>query len=504
MNSPESDPYASPQSTSEQPSKTSEDHASVPEGDRIALIQKLAYSCGMFVNNLQAAAIPAMMIVLNLGLGLDPRSVGIIGFLPRIFDAVSDPMMGYISDNTRSRWGRRRPYIFAGAVIAGLIFAGMWQFPDGQSNTFYFWFFLTGLITYFLTYTIYATPFVAFGYEMTPNYHERTRLHAFANATGQLAWIGAPWIWAIMASFESKIDGASTLGLIFGATILVLGMVPAIFCRERLSDLPSTEAQPAVSGIAQNLKDFFSGLLTSLQCKPFAKLCAATFLVFNGYQLGVSFSLYVMIYYLFGGNDSAAGALNGWWGSTTAICTIVVIPLTALISEKLGKKNTFMLTISLSMFGYAIKWIGYNPDYPYLLLASCPFVAFGTGSLFTLMGSMISDVCDYDELESNQRREGVFGAIYWWMVKVGLALAGLMGGYLLVASGFITPAPDATEPVVQTAETLWYLRAFDVVIPIITSGIALFIMSTYEISETRANEIRKELESRRGAEAHSN
>lgn len=496
MTSHETDPYASPASPPEDLARLPASNPAVPEADRIAFVQKLAYSSGMLVNNLQAAAIPAMMIVLNLGLGLDPRSVGIIGFLPRIFDAISDPMMGYISDNTRSRWGRRRPYIFAGAVIAGLVFAGMWQFPDEKSNTFYFWFFLVGLITYFLTYTIYATPFVAFGYEMTPNYHERTRLHAFANAVGQLAWIGAPWIWAIMASFDNKIDGASTLALVFGGTILVLGMVPAIFCRERLSDLPPIESNSSTSGVLQNLKDFFSGLLTSLQCKPFAKLCAATFLVFNGYQLGVSFSLYVMIYYLFGGDDSAAGALNGWWGSTTAICTIAVIPLTALISERLGKRNTFMLTISLSMFGYAIKWIGYNPDYPYLLIASCPFVAFGTGSLFTLMGSMISDVCDYDELESNQRREGVFGAIYWWMVKVGLALAGLLGGYLLVASGFITPAPDATEPVVQTAETLWYLRAFDVVIPIITSGIALFIMSTYEISETRANEIRAELEER--------
>ena len=496
MSSSQEDPYTNPPNTDGTALPTNPH--SIPESDRISFVQKLAYSSGMFVNNLQAAALPAMMVVLNLGLGLDPRSVGIIGFLPRIFDAVSDPMMGYISDNTRSRWGRRRPYIFAGAVVAGLVFAGIWQLPADQSPTFYFWFFLVGLITYFLTYTIYATPFVAFGYEMTPSYHERTRLHAFANSVGQLAWIGAPWIWAIMASFENKVDGASTLGLVFGGTIVVLGMVPAIFCRERLAELkPLEQTSSAVSGVTQNLKDFFSGLVTSMRCKPFVKLCGATFLVFNGYQLGVSFSLYVMIYYLFGGNDSAAGALNGWWGSTTAICTICVIPLTALISERLGKRNTFMLTISLSIFGYAIKWIGYNPDYPYLLLISCPFVAFGTGSLFTLMGSMISDVCDYDELESNKRREGVFGAIYWWMVKVGLALAGLLGGYLLVASGFITPAPDATEPVVQTAETLWYLRMFDVVIPIITSSIALFIMSTYEISETRANEIRSELERRR-------
>ena len=81
--------------------------------DRISLGQKFAYAIGMLVNNLQAAALPAMMVILNLGLGMDPALVGIIGFVPRIFDAVSDPMMGYISDHTRSRWGRRRPYIFA-------------------------------------------------------------------------------------------------------------------------------------------------------------------------------------------------------------------------------------------------------------------------------------------------------------------------------------------------------------------------------------------------------
>lgn len=476
---------------------SSSSHRIAPE-DRITIVQKCAYACGMLVNNLQAAAIPAMMIVLNLGLGMDPRLVGIIGFLPRIFDAISDPLVGYISDNSRTKWGRRRPFIFVGAIVAGLVFAGMWQFPDGMSTSFYFWFFLTGLITYFLTYTVYATPFVAFGYEMTADYHERTRLHAFANTFGQLAWIGAPWIWAIMVSFDDKVHGASVLGLWFGAAIVVMGVVPAIFCRERMAKVRPVESSAGISGLAGNLSEFFRSLWMTLKCKPFVKLCAATFLVFNGYQLGVSFALYVMIYYVFRGNDRAAGDLNGWWGSLTAICTIGVIPLTAFISERLGKRKTFLVTISLSIIGYALKWIGYNPNVPYLLLISCPFVAFGTGSLFTLMGSMISDVCDYDELESNERREGVFGAIYWWMVKVGMALAGLLGGYLLVASGFITPQPDATEPVVQATDTLVYLRLFDVVIPIITSSIAMAIMWTYEITEPRAREIRSELERRRG------
>ena len=105
-------------------------HATAPE-DRISLTQKMAYSIGMLVNNLQAAALPAMVVILNLGLGMDVIWVGIIGSVPRIFDAISDPMMGYISDNTRTKWGRRRPYIFGGAILAGIIFALMWQLPSG-------------------------------------------------------------------------------------------------------------------------------------------------------------------------------------------------------------------------------------------------------------------------------------------------------------------------------------------------------------------------------------
>ncbi|AQQ70022.1 putative glucuronide carrier protein [Limihaloglobus sulfuriphilus] len=466
-------------------------HHTTPAADRIPLMQKSAYSVGMFVNNLQAAALPAMMIILNLGLGIDPFLVGILGFIPRIFDALSDPMLGYISDNTRSRWGRRRPYIFAGAILSGLIFALMWQLPEGHSETFYFWSFLIALILFFLAYTIYATPFVAFGYEMTADYHERTRLHAFANTVGQLAWIGVPWFYMLMSNenlFRDTVHGARTLAIWVGAVVAVLGIMPAILCRERRFDAPKKQSE----GVLKNTKEFISGITVTFKCKPFVKLCASTFLVFNGFQLGISFSLYIMIYYLFNGNNYLAGKLNGWFGMLTSIATLGVIPLTGWIATRLGKRNTFLLTISLSLAGYALKWFGYNPDMPYLLLAAAPFVAFGTGSLFTLMGSMISDVCDYDELTTHERREGVFGAIYWWMVKVGMALAGLLTGILLKVSGFDEALAQ------QTPETLLQLRIFDVGIPLITSAIALYIIYSYPITEERAYEIRAELESRRG------
>ena len=465
-----------------------------PHEDRIPLKQKFAYAIGMFVNNLQAAALPAMMVILNLGLKMDPWLVGLIGSIPRIFDALSDPMIGYISDHTRTRWGRRRPFMLFGALIAGLVFAGMWQMYPGRSEMFYFWFFLIASITYVITYTLYATPFVAFGYEMTPDYHERTRLHAFANTVGQLAWIGVPWFYAIMASelFRDTPHGARVLALWVGGVICVLGLVPAIFCKERKINTPPTKPV----GFAKSTTDFFKGIKTTMKCKPFVRLCAATFLVFNGFQLGMAFAIYVMIYYVFGGADSpneSAGQLQGLFGSITAISTIAVIFLTTILSKKFGKKKTFFLTISLSIIGYGLKWVGYNPDNPNLLLIACPLVAFGTGSLFTLMGSMISDVCDFDELHSGERREGVFGAIYWWMVKVGMALALLITGVLLNVSGFdVNLAGDQSE------STKFYLRVFDVCIPILTSIIAMVIMFRYEITEQMANKIRIELENRRG------
>ena len=96
--------------------------------------QKIIYGLGAFTNNLLGAAIGTMVIVLNLGLGMNPALVGLVSALPRLTDAITDPLMGYLSDNTKSRWGRRRPYIFLGAIVAGICYALLWQLPGGQSK----------------------------------------------------------------------------------------------------------------------------------------------------------------------------------------------------------------------------------------------------------------------------------------------------------------------------------------------------------------------------------
>ena len=461
--------------------------------DRIPIFQKAIYSIGGLVNSIQSAAIGAMVIVLNLGLGMNPALVGLVGAIPRIIDAISDPITGYFSDNFRTRWGRRRPVIFFGAITGGIFYALMFQLYKGHSESFYFWYFAALQSLYFLGFTCFSIPWIALGYEMTPDYHERTRLQAASNFIGQLAWVIAPWLFKIMdnkSMFTDIVHGARILSIILGAFIVVGGILPAIFIKERFADIAKPNRGVGPWNIT---KDFFRGFAIAFKCRPFVKLCAVTFLIFNGFMLASAFSAYVIFFYVYHGDYSKGGTLLGWFGTLSSVCTFCVIFLATWLSTKIGKKNTFIITISISIIGYALKWIGYNPNQPYLLLIAAPFIAFGLGSLFTLVSSMVADVCDLDELQTDTRREGMFGAIYWWMVKLGLAISSLLSGILLNVTGF-----NITLGANQTVSALFWMRICDIGIPIATSLIAIFIITTFDISEAKAREVRTQVERRRG------
>jgi len=227
------------------------------------------------------------------------------------------------------------------------------------------------------------------------------------------------------------------------------------------------------------------------------KLCGATFLIFNGFQTIAQFAMFIIVYYLFNGDKVAAGSWPAWFGTISAMATaFLVIPIVTKISEKVGKKNAFVIATLISMIGYGLKWWGFNPDNPWLMFMPIPFLSFGIGGLFTLMMSMTADVCDLDELNNGERREGMFGAVYWWMVKLGTALALLTSGIVLQAVGFDQSIDQ------QTTETLTNLRIADIIIPILTAAMAILIVWKYDITETKAHEIREALIARRGKAKH--
>lgn len=474
-------------------------YKTAPE-DRISFIHKVIYGVGGFVNNLLGAAIGSMMIVLNLGLGMNPAVVGLLGALPRLTDALTDPLMGYISDNTRTRWGRRRPYIFIGAILAGITFIALWQLPHGMSENFYFWFFLIGSIVFYLGYTIFATPWVALGYELTPDYHERTRLMGTQNFFSQFAFIISPWFLAIMQAsmFDDMVEGASYLAILIGAVVIGLGVLPAIFLRERFVQVLVANAAGGVpvslwQGIKRNIADFFKGFAATLKVRPFLLLCIATFLVFNGFILISAFQSYVIIYYVFGGNTELGAEYVGWSGTVGSISSFLVIILVTWMSSRWGKRRAFFIAMSVSMLGYGLKWFCYNPDYPWLVLLPAPLMTFGLAGLFTLMGAMVADVCDLDELQTHERREGMFGSIFWWVVKLGMSVAIAGGGLLLNATGF-----DVELKGNQTESALFWMRFFDVMVPMAATALAIWAIALFPLTEAKAHEVRQQLEARRG------
>ncbi len=479
-------------------------HFETKPEDRISFPKKLAYGMGAFVNNLLAAAIGGMIVILNLGLGMNPALVGLLGALPRLTDALIDPLMGFISDNTKSRWGRRRPYIFVGAILSGITYALLWQLPVGHSESFYAWYFLIGSILFYVAYTIFAAPWVALGYELTPDYHERTRLMGVQNFIGQLAYVVSPWFLWIMTHkpwFADPVKGASGLAIGIGILAIAVGVVPALVLRERFQHVAEVEiaARPKESGmsaIRRNMSEFFHGFATTLKSRPFIKLCTATFLVFNSFIMISSFQLYVIIYYVFKGDKERGAEYAGYAGTLGAVSTFGVIFFITWLATRIGKRRAFFVSTGVSIVGYLLKWFCYSPEHPLMLLIPVPLLAFGLGGLFTLMGSMIADVVDVDELETRQRREGIFGAIYWWVVKLGMAAALAGGGYLLNATGF-----DVARAGEQGARTITLLRLFDAGVPAIASAIAIWVFSGYLITEERAHKVRGELERRRGTPA---
>ena len=469
-----------------EPMEHSHHHITARE-DRIPIFQKAVYSIGALVNQMQAAAISAMVLVLNLGLGMNPALVGLVGTIPRLIDAFTDPLIGYTSDNSRTRYGRRRPYIFWGAIVSGLLFILLFQLHKENGNTFNFWYFLIIQCLFVVSFAFFAIPFIALGFEMTPDYHERTRLQGAGNSIGQIAWLISPWLFTFMYTNQDLIHGVRILAVIFGVFIMAGGILPAIFNKEYFTNLPKPQKKTV-------LKDFFSGCLIAFKNRPFVKLTVITFLIFNGFMLASAFSAYVIFFYDYAGDYGKGGILLGWFGTVSALSSfLIVIPLIAWVGTKIGKRNTLLITIPISIIGYALKWVGYNPGHPYLLLIAAPFIAFGLGSIFTIVSSMLADVCDLDELNNGSRREGIFGAIYWWMIKLGQAAASLISGLLLNWTGFKESLHGN-----QTAHTLLYMRLCDIGIPILTSLIAIYIIMTFDITEDKAYDIRKQLEARRG------
>jgi len=469
--------------------------------EKVPFGQKVAFGIGMLANQMFPAALGIFMVVLVQDLGFPGWMWGVIYFFPRIFDCFTDPVMGFISDNTKSRWGRRRQYVILGGLIMGAAFIIMWQLFRESGVDYNFTYFMIWSFVFYLGLTIFSVPYVAMGYEMSNDFHERTSIMATAQWIGQWAWVIAPWFWVIMYDpswFESAEVATRSLAVWVGLIFTLCAIVPGLFIKSK-STLDEDYSPLNLKNIGNSLRVIGSGFSSAFKMKPFRKLCIATFLVYNAFMTIASFSFFIIVYHLFDGDAGAAGIWPTLFGCLGALgTTFLVIPIVTRMSKLMGKKKAFLISQGISVLGYIMLWFLFIPGKPYMFIFALQFFSFGIGSLFVLMMSMTADVIDLDELNTGLRREGTFGAIYWWMVKFGFAIAGGLSGVIMSSVGFDSGASIQPEGAVDG------LRLSFSGIPILGTVIAMFVMRGYSVTEESAGRVRAELDRRNKSTQHPN
>lgn len=458
----------------------------------------------------------------NIGLGVKPMLASAALIVMQCWNAVVDPVVGNISDNARTRWGRRRPFMLAGAVLTAVAYTAIWRVPvDGASDLeTILW--LSGIGMLFSScFSIWMMPYYAMQLELTPNYDERTRLMAwcsfaktitamlcswalwlvsrpifagfenFSNTLCDLAanisdfeYLRGTWIPGAFADGNADIAGGIKLTSFAIATvILLLGLLPPLFAHERYYSKCARK---------QERDPFFASIRESAACRPLWMIIGLSFFLVIGSVSLESMWSYINIYYVFGGDISKAAVVAGLKGTTIAIAGVLMLPLLTWLGERFDKKSIVQSMLLMTMGGHLLSFLCITPEHPWLQIIPGIFEMCAISAIWLFVPSMKADIADYDELKTFRRREGSLNAFYSWFIKASLAAAAGTTGLLLTVSGFEATLGSQLPEVLQLMFVLY------IACPLGMFIMALVFLYFYPINRAEALRIRSELERRRG------
>jgi glycoside/pentoside/hexuronide:cation symporter, GPH family len=455
--------------------------------DRIPLSQKIAYGMGAVVTIVAVNSVVQLTnLVYVVGLGVSAVWIGYAQAFPRLWDALIDPFLGNISDNWRSRYGRRIPFLVVGGVLIGIAFWLLWTVPRDWSKEWMFGYFVVVSLFFYTVVPVYAIPHGALGLEMTDDYHEKTSLFAFASFVGNIGALTLPWVYflANRPFFGGDIvNGIKWVCLGMSVVLTGAALWCALVCREGKARQASR--QPRVP-IVESFK-------TTYRNRTFVRLVAAFVLLIVAFQLVMGFNNYIQIFYLFDGDTEAASRIMAVNGTLWAVVGIAGALPMAWISRRCGKRFTVLLAFALIIGGNLTKIVCYNPAAPYLTTIPTICLSLGMVFAFSLVNAMIADICDEDELATGLRREGIYFAVYNWWWKVAVSIATVLSGYLQRFIGFTEGTPTQTE------STLFLLRAWEIGLPPALCLISVSLLARYPLTEQRAYEVKALLDQRKAA-----
>ncbi len=459
------------------------------EVDRIPVTQKVAYGMGAVVTIVAVNSVSQLTsLVYVVGLGISAIWIGYAQALPRLWDAFVDPFLGNLSDNSRSRFGRRIPFLVVGGVLISISFSLLWTVPRDWSQPAMFAYFIVTSMFFYTVVPIYSIPHGALGLEMTNDYHEKTNLFAYASFIGNVGAFTLPWIYYL--ANRPIFGGDSVAGIKWvcvGMSVIltVSALVCALVCKE--GKLKQTKTQEKIP--------VWESFKITYRNTTFIKLVIAYVLLIVGFQLVMGFSNFVSIFYIFNGNKDPASILMAQNGTLWAAVGIAgVMPMTWL-SKRYGKRFTVLLSFWVIILGNLSKIVCYDRAHPWLTFIPTICLSLGMVFCFSLVNSLISDICDEDEYATGIRREGIYFAVYNWWWKVAVSIASVASGYLLRFTGF-------TESMAtQTETTMFWIRFWEIGLPPVLCLISAVLLLKYPLTEDRAYEIKALLAARNGQSA---
>lgn len=461
--------------------------SSVPQSatisdERLSIATKVAFGAGDF-GTAVVAALKAFFLLFFLTdvARLSPGAAGSILFIIKVWDAVNDPLVGWLSDRTQTRWGRRRPWILFGALPFGLFFTMLWLTPELSDTGKYIYYLIVAALGD-TTFTIVNVPYAALTPELTRDYDERTSLNSyrfgFSILGGLIAAVLHP---IIVGQFADPRTGYMVSAIVWGIAVTLPCFVVVAGTRERPeSVVPVPESERISYG--EQVRIAFANT-------PYRYVIGLYLLSWLALQIIATVLAFYMRYYMVRPGQLALilGIIQ--------ISAFLGLILWGSLSRRLDKRRVYLLGASLWL-AVQISIYFITPEQFTLLMPLAALAGIGAATAYLIPWAMVPDVIEFDEWETGQRREGIFYGFMVFLQKLGLALGIFLVGLFLDMSGYITPT-DAVPSPVQPEGALQAIRVFIGPVPAVILALSLLLVYGYPITRAKHAEMRAALAERR-------
>lgn len=386
----------------------------------------------------------------------------------QIWDIINDPIIGWVSDRTRSRFGRRRVFLIFGALPLAITTVLLWGMPQGLSAVTAFIWIAVSYLLFDTCFTLTQVPYFSMTPELTQDYDERTSLTAYTGTAAALGFVVGSVFVGVIAQYLGTGIGYTVAGLVMGA--LAGGTVG--FVAWRVKQPPELKMHTSKLSPFASAKEAFSN-------KPFVLLLCAFASARLAFTLLMTLFAYYVTYQLL-----QEGRITTFL-SAFMLCIILFIFFWKWVSDKKGKNVAYALGLGIAAIGVLYSfWIG--PGSVQLLFITVVIAGFGLSSHWVMPFAMIPDVVENDQLKTGERREGVYYGLYGLSDKIMRTLGVFIVGWVLQLSGYV---PNVS----QNETALLGIRLFFGPIPAFLLLLAVPLLFYYPINRKRHAELQYRL-----------